>query len=217
MQRLTIDILKNEAVTFCEKQSLENHLNLLGITDGKAVGTYIECRLKRYLSSKYQTEIGNSAAGIDLPSTDINTDIKVTSLRQPQSSCPFKNAQQKIYGLGYNLLILVYDKEDSASECKLSFKHCTFIDADRTADYTTTARIIEMLKDKANIEDIHGFLSDKNIPGDDIVLAKLSEEIITCTPKQGFLTISNALQWRLQYSRAITLNNKISGIFNHDW
>lgn len=217
MQSLTTEILKNEAVIFCEMQSRENHSDLLGITDGKTVGTYIEFRLKKYLASRYQTEIGNSASGIDLPSANINTDIKVTSLKQPQSSCPFKNARQKIYGLGYNLLILVYDKEDSPSECKLSFKHCTFIDANRTADYTMTKRIIEMLNDRANVDDIHGFLSDKNIPVDDIVLTALSEEIMTCPPQQGFLTVSNALQWRLQYSRVIILNNTIQGIFNHDW
>ena len=39
-----------------------------------------------------------SAKGIDLPSVEINTDIKVTSIKQPQSSCPFKDAKQKIFG-----------------------------------------------------------------------------------------------------------------------
>jgi len=39
-------------------------------------------------------------------------DIKVTSIRQPQSSCPFKSARQKIYGLGYSLIVFVYDKKD---------------------------------------------------------------------------------------------------------
>jgi hypothetical protein len=56
--------------------------------------------------------IGNAASGIDLPSADILTDIKVTSIKQPQSSCPFKDVKQKIYGLGYNLLVFVYDKKD---------------------------------------------------------------------------------------------------------
>ena len=47
----------------------------------------------------------------DLPSLDV--DIKVTSIRQPQSSCPFQSARQKIYGLGYHLLIFVYEKSDN--------------------------------------------------------------------------------------------------------
>ena len=45
-----------------------------------------------------------------MPGENIYTDIKAISITQPQSSCPFKNARQKIYGLGYNLLVFVYDK-----------------------------------------------------------------------------------------------------------
>ena len=51
-----------------------------------------------------------------MPGENICTDIKVTSITQPQSSCPFKNARQKIYGLGYNLLVFVYNKEDSRND-----------------------------------------------------------------------------------------------------
>ena len=57
---------------------------------------------------------------------------------------------------------------------------CSFIEKERTADYTTTFRLREMIKDGANKEDIVAYLNDKNIP------------------HQEYLTISNALQWRLQ-------------------
>jgi len=76
-------------------------------------------------------------------------DIKVTSIRQPQSSCPFKSARQKIYGLGYSLLVFVYDKHD---------------------------------------------------------------EVLRNPPEVGYLTVSNALQWRLQYSRVIEQAGKVGGI-----
>lgn len=83
-------------------------MNLLffSSTDGKAVGTYLEHKFKAYLKEKYTFDEGNSANGIDLPS--LGVDIKTTSIMQPQSSCPFKSARQKIYGLGYNLLVFVY-------------------------------------------------------------------------------------------------------------
>ena len=110
-------------------------------------------------------DIGSSAKGIDLPGADIQTDIKVTSITQPQSSCPFKNARQKIFGLGYNLLVFVYDKWDTAHTCTLRFTHCTFIDKERTSDFTITKRLREMVSDGANTEDIIGFLQDKNVPG----------------------------------------------------
>ena len=93
--------------------------SLIGVTDGKAVGTYVEHRFQNYLDEKYSLIIGSSAKGIDLPGDTIQTDIKVTSITQPQSSCPFKNARQKIFGLGYNLLVFVYDKRDTENSCTL--------------------------------------------------------------------------------------------------
>ena len=84
---------------------------MIGVTDGKAVGTYVEHAFQNYLNERYEMSVGSSALGIDLPS--VNTDIKTTSIVQPQSSCPFKSARQKIFGLGYNLLVFVYKKEDN--------------------------------------------------------------------------------------------------------
>lgn len=217
MKQMDISDLKAEAKIFCEFMKQENHPSLIGITDGKAVGTYIEYRFQKYLSSKYEIEIGNSAKGIDLPGSTIETDIKVTSIVQPQSSCPFKNARQKIFGLGYNLLIFVYDKKDTPTTCTLDFKYCTFIDKSRTADFTITKRLREMVDDGANKDDIVGFLVDKNVPGDAIVYSDLADEILRNKPKQGYLTISNALQWRLQYTRVISLENTVNGVLNYEW
>ena len=181
------------------------------------MGKRLEPMLNTYLQNRFTVVIGNSAKGIDLPENTINTDIKVTSLKQPQSSCPFKNARQKIYGLGYNLLVFVYEKIDTQDTCTLRFVYCTFINKERTADYTTSKRIIEMLNDGANREDILSFFQDKGIPGDEITLSEIADEVLRNTPMQGYLTISNALQWRLQYQRVITLNDKIPGITNYEW
>lgn len=214
---LTLDKLISEAVLFCDRESKVNHKELIGVTDGKAVGTYVEHKFQGQLINNYVVTIGCSAKGIDLPDDDILTDIKVTSIVQPQSSCPFKNARQKIYGLGYNLLVFVYNKTDTADYCSLKFTHCTFINKERTSDYTITKRLIEMLKDGANKEDIIGFLQDKNVPGDELVYNELADEIMRNTPLQGYLTMSNALQWRLQYGRVISLNNQIDGIVNYEY
>ena len=214
---LTIDRLIEAAKLFCEIESEENHVELIGTTDGKAVGTYVEHKFQHFLQSQYTVDIRSSAKGIDLPGTDIQTDIKVTSITQPQSSCPFKNARQKIFGLGYNLLIFVYDKQDTYTTCTLHFPHCVFMNQKRTGDFTITRRLREMVHDGANKEDIIGFLQDKNLPGDEILYNDLAKEIIKHPPKQGYLTISNSLQWRLQYSRVITLDNSVKGIINFEW
>lgn len=214
---LTINELIESARQFCEIESRVNHIELIGITDGKAVGTYVEHKFQHFLKLKYITDVGCSAKGLDLPNAEIQTDLKVTSIIQPQSSCPFKNARQKIFGLGYNLLVFVYDKRDTNDTCILHFTHCTFIDKERTADYTITRRLREMVHDGAIKEDIIGFLQDKNVPGDDIVYNELADEILECPPQQGYLTISNALQWRLQYGRVISLDNSVRGVINYEW
>ncbi len=213
-KEMTLKLLIKEAEIFCKEETEFQHRNLYGITDGKAVGTYIEHKFQNKLRNKYILEIGSSAKGIDLPSENILTDIKVTSIKQPQSSCPFRDAKQKIYGLGYNLLIFVYDKIDDHENrtCKLDFVSCSFVDKERTADYSTTYRLREMIKDKSKSFDITSYLSDRNLPADDITLENLAEMILSNPPEQGYLTISNALQWRLQYQRIVQLTEKVDGI-----
>lgn len=211
---LTIELLKQEAKSFCERESIFRNTTLFGTTDGKAIGTYIEQKFQSELAEKYIVEIGSSAKGVDFPDTHINTDVKVTSIKQPQSSSPFKNAQQKIFGLGYSLLLFVYEKSDDQQTrtALLNFKSCAFIDKTRTADFTTTKRIREMVDDEANDEDIIAYLNDKNIPADDITLSNIAEKVLAEKPNQGYLTISNALQWRLQYKRIVTLIDTVDGI-----
>ena len=213
-QKLTIEILVKEAKAFCRKESKFDNPDLFGITDGKAVGTFIEHKFQDYLSSKYDYIIGSSASGIDMPSEDINTDIKVTSAKQPQSSCPFRNARQKIYGLGYNLLVFVYEKNDNPDKklSNLNFVSCSFIYKNRTADYQLTRTIRQMLENNANSEDIIAYLTDRNLPAEEITMNQLAEEILANPPQQGYLTISNALQWRLQYGRIVDLNENVEGI-----
>lgn len=213
-KKLTIEKLIEEAQLFCVEQSKFQHKELYGVTDGKAVGTLIEHKFQSHLNEKYEVLVGSSARGIDLPSDDIQTDIKVTSIKQPQSSCPFKDAKQKIFGLGYNLLVFVYDKTDdpTTQTAILNFVSCSFVHKKRTADYTTTYRLREMVKDGANEADIIAYLQDKNIPADEITLTKVAEQILQTPPEQGYLTISNALQWRLQYQRIVALTDDIQGI-----
>jgi len=212
--KLTIKTLIKEAKAFCERESAFDNKDLYGVTDGKAVGTFIEHKFSDYLDKNYNVEIGSSANGIDMPSGDINTDIKVTSIEQPQSSCPFKNARQKIYGLGYNLLLFVYEKTDDSAKkiACLNFVSCSFIHKHRTADFQITKTIRQMLDNDANSEDLIAYLTDRNLPADEITMRELADEILRNKPEQGYLTISNALQWRLQYGRVVKLSESVNGI-----
>ena len=211
-EKLTKEKLIEEAKAFCVAESILPNKDLYGVTDGKAVGTYIEHKFQEHLSERYELTVGSSAKGIDLPSVD--ADIKVTSIKQPQSSCPFKDAKQKIFGLGYNLLVFVYDKADDpgTKTAKLAFVSCSFVSKERTADYTTTRILNEMKKVKANAEDIVAFLEGIRIPADEITLKQLAEQILTTEVVAGYLTISTALQWRLQYKRIVSLSEHVDGI-----
>lgn len=210
--KLTIGALQSEAAKFAEAESSYNESVLYGVTDGKAVGTYLEHKFTAYLSENYEYAPGNSASGIDIPS--LGVDIKVTSIKQPQSSCPFKSASQKIYGLGYSLLIFVYEKYDDHKQKtgRLDMRHTIFVDKKRTADFQATSRIIEILNNDGNKDDIIAFIDERNLPVDEIGADQLAERIIKEPPVQGFLTISNALQWRLQYRRVIQQAGDVAGI-----
>ena len=87
-----------------------------------------------------------------------------------------------------------------------------FIYKNRTADYQLTRTIRQMLENNANSEDIIAYLMDRNLPAEEIILNQLAEEILTKPPEQGYLTISNALQWRLQYGRIVELTENVDGI-----
>ncbi len=50
------------------------------------------------------------------------------------------------------------------------------------------------------------------MPLDEIQARKLAEEMLKKRPATGDLTISNALQWRLQYSRVIEQAGKVDGV-----
>ena len=143
---LTIELLQKEARIFAELESKHNEYSLYGVTDGKAVGTYLEHKFQNYLHEKYEYVEGSSAKGIDFP--ELELDIKVTSIRQPQSSCPFKSARQKIYGLGYALLVFVYEKVDDNEKQtgRLIIHHTVFVEKHRTADYQTTSGLLNILK-----------------------------------------------------------------------
>lgn len=128
-----------------------------------------------------------------------------------------KNADKSFSVKGIPMYMNYLLKNDDENTSRLNFLSVTFVKAERTADYTTTKRLIAMLDDGANKEDIISYLNDRAIPGDEITLNNLAEMIMSKRPLQGFLTISNALQWRLQYSRVISLNNKVEGVVNIDF
>ena len=209
---LTISLLCEEANQFARIESSREHASLFGVTDGKAIGTYVEHQFREYLSQRYSFTEGSSARGIDFP--DLAVDMKVTSTKQPQSSCPFQSARQKIFGLGYSLLVFVYEKEDNQAfeTGRLRFFHTVFVNEAQTADYQTTVGLRQILENDGNEDDLTAFMFDRNLPVDEIEAYRMAQELLNNPPNIGYLTISNALQWRLQYRRIIDQAGQVEGI-----
>ena len=212
LKLLTIELLQEEACHFAKTESKHAESSLFGVTDGKAVGTYLEHKFQTLLHGRYVYGRGNSAKGIDFP--ELGVDIKVTSIRQPQSSCPFKSARQKIYGLGYSLIVFVYDKHDDEKTRtgRLDVQHTIFVEKERTADHQTTFGLRRLIENQANRDDVLAFFQERMLPVDEVEAGSLADEVLRTPPEIGYLTVSNALQWRLQYSRVIEQAGKVGGI-----
>jgi len=209
---LTVETLCVQAGAFAAAQSKHDEPKLYGVTDGKAVGTYLKGKFIGLLTDKFDFSRGNSAKGIDLP--ELRVDIKTTSIRQPQSSSPFSSARQKVFGLGYSLLVFVYDKVDNRKRAisRLDIKHVIFVEANRTADHQTTRGLLEILDRDGNEEELAALMRDRMLPADDVEIQRIARDALKHRPNLGYLTISNALQWRLQYKRAINSAGSVDGV-----
>jgi hypothetical protein len=110
--------------------------------------------------------------------------------------------------------VFVYEKTDNAAQktACLDIKHAVFVNKSRTADYQMTRGLREIIEHDGNADDLVAFMQDKNLPVEEIEARNIAEEALKNEPAQGYLTISNALQWRLQYSRAIVEAGKVDGV-----
>jgi hypothetical protein len=83
---------------------------------------------------------------------------------------------------------------------------------ERTADYQTTSGLRRLLENNANRDDILGFFQERMLPVEEVEAQALVDEVLRNPPEVGYLTVSNALQWRLQYGRVIEEAGKVGGI-----
>src|SRR3972149_10941361 len=93
---------------------------------------------------------------------------------EPQSSCPYKSARQKIFGLGYSVLVFVYDKTDDpgSSTGNLDVQHVIFVEKERTADFQTTTGIRKILDNQGNKDDLLAFMQERMLPVEEIEAEK---------------------------------------------
>lgn len=118
--------------------------------------------------------------------------------------------------MGWDILFIVFVYEKTDDEItrtgNLSITHTVFIDSARTADFQTTTGLLRIVENAGNTDDIIAFFHDRFLPVDDITAQELADEVFVAPPAVGYLTISNALQWRLQYRRVIQQAGQVDGI-----
>ena len=209
---LDLPALLKVAAEFAREVSSHPQPGLFGVDNGKAIGTAVEHQFRAKLLKSYSFTPGNSARGIDFP--ELKVDMKVTSVVQPQSSCPFRSASQKIYGLGYGLLVFAYEKADDpkAKAAILNVRRAVYVRPERTGDFTTTRVLRQTLEAGGNAEDLVAVMLDRNLPLDEVEATGIAERLLTEPCEQGYLTISNALQWRLQYGRVVNAEDPLEGV-----
>ena len=110
--------------------------------------------------------------------------------------------------------MFVYEKTDDQNlqAGRLNILHTIFVDSSKTADFQTTTGLLNIIENKGNADDVLAFFSERMLPLDDIQALELAEKVLNQPPEIGYLTISNALQWRLQYSRVIQQAGTTLGI-----
>jgi hypothetical protein len=136
-----VPVLKTEAKKFVVKLSATPIVTLYGATDGKAVGTYVEAAFHRLLVEACDYVSGNAASGIDLP--EVHVGVKATSIKQPQSSCPFNQLNRRWMGwdTAWYPSMRIRRRNDSKAKAPiLDFKHVVFV---RRRERQTTERILK--------------------------------------------------------------------------
>lgn len=113
-------------------------------------------------------------------------------------------------------MVFVYEKTDDTvtATARLTIRHAIFVSRERTGDYQTTRGLRELLARSANQDDIIAFLEERHLPLEEVGRTLLAERILREPPELGYLTVSNALQWRLQYGRVINAaaSGEIDGV-----
>jgi hypothetical protein len=163
----------------------------------KTSATAIEQRLHEYLGRRYIVDRGNAASGADLPA--LGYDIKVTSMRKPQSSAPYRGISEKIFGLPYGILVLPY----SDSRGRVTFGEPVLLRPEETADRRLTAQLNEMKKQGVGWGQFIGFLRAITPDVEPVELERLASRIVDEEIPSGRVGLSDARQWRVRYGEAI--------------
>lgn len=168
----------------------------------KQIGTYFEEELRDWFTEHEGiVSEGSVAKGLDLPL--FNIDVKTTSVVRPQSSSPFSDPGERISGVDYNILLIVYDKSRVEGGNQFDIVSCVYIPKERTGDHrmsVTAQNLVEQYRNE-EIEEAELREELEDLTGLGAISDEKFEEIKESPPKHGTITISPAAQWRFSYNK----------------
>jgi len=98
----------------------------------------------------------------------------------------------------------------------LRMVNTVFVDAAQTADFQMTQGIRKIIADGGSADvirqDLMAFMEARSLTSDEGELRELADALVAKVPEQGYLTISPALQWRLQYKRVMEKAGSVEGV-----
>jgi len=169
-------------------------------TDPKSLAMFAERTLHRWLQTRFDYRTGSSANGLDFP--DVPMDFKLTDAARPQSSIPAAGRHEMLWGLGYHVLVAIYQKSPRDGAIYLALDDLWCLDAEQTADRRTTEEVQRLVRHDARDGVLARYL-EQRLPFCRAEEARVQVARIRAQPPVlGQLTLSPAMQYRATYNGA---------------
>lgn len=198
---LTRELLLGEALRF---SSLNLSMEKVA-KDGKSIGTFVERRFNDFLASRYVFRSGNAALGLDFP--ELEVDVKTTSAKLRSSSAPFKSYREAVFGLGYDLLVFMYepvidfvpDGQTTAGQT-VRITRTLYVDRKDTRDHKLLWQLAQCETPELRVNAVRArYPGASEADAEDIVREVTPELLGTVGTTTPAVSMCAALQWRLKY------------------
>ncbi len=171
---------------------------IIGPNSGRRIADYIEDTYMKKLKTRLFIESGKKKEGLDFPT--INTDIKVTRIKKPQSTAAIKDIHAKIFGLGYNLIIFFYDFGGDDGN-QLIIKKTIYIPINKTADFKMMNKLEDILGEEDVLAEELKYQYEEMEHYEEIELneyRKLAKKMSN-NYVEGYLSYAGDPRWHLTY------------------
>lgn len=197
---LTRELLLGEALRFT---SLNLSMEKVA-KDGKSIGTFVERSFKDFLAERYVFRSGNPALGLDFP--ELEVDVKTTSAKLRSSSAPFRSYREAVFGLGYDLLVFMYEPVidfipdgQSTAGRTVRVTRTLYVDRKETRDQKLMRQLAQCETHEMRVECMRSRYPAVSEAELQEIMRDLTPETMGVLTSNPAVSMCAALQWRLNY------------------